>query len=155
MAGIVCLVCRNCEQSAWYVGSFKLCCEIFLLLNVTESGMDCLLCAEGCGVCCIYCELTGLGSWNMLGQFTLCKSRYIVESHNVSTPELAGMGYSSPVPRLSCVGNTLGTRLRRVISQTQMQGNYGNKVHSTVTIKQDYSVVYTKHHKQTWLLTVN
>ena len=30
--------------SAWYVGSFKLCCEILLLLNVAESGMDCLLC---------------------------------------------------------------------------------------------------------------
>ena len=28
----------------WYDGSFKLCCEILLLLNVAESGMDCLLC---------------------------------------------------------------------------------------------------------------
>ena len=24
----------------WYVGSFKLCCEILLLLNVAESAMD-------------------------------------------------------------------------------------------------------------------
>ena len=29
--------------SVWYVGSFKLCCEILLLLNVAESDMDCLL----------------------------------------------------------------------------------------------------------------
>ena len=51
MAGIVCLVCRNCEHahsagSVWYVGSFKLCCEILLLLNVAESDMDCLLCGK-------------------------------------------------------------------------------------------------------------
>ena len=32
--------------SAWYVGSFKLCCEILLLLNVAESGMDCLSCSR-------------------------------------------------------------------------------------------------------------
>ena len=30
-------------ESAWYV---KLCCEILLLLNVAESGMDCLLCGR-------------------------------------------------------------------------------------------------------------
>ena len=29
--------------SVWYVGSFKLCCEILSLLNVAESDMDCLL----------------------------------------------------------------------------------------------------------------
>ena len=28
--------------SAWYVGSFKLCCKILLLLNVAESDKDCL-----------------------------------------------------------------------------------------------------------------
>ena len=39
----------NSAGCAWYVGSFKLCCEILLLLNVAESSMDCLLCAEGCG----------------------------------------------------------------------------------------------------------
>ena len=54
MAGIVCLVCRKCEQvlhgSVWYVGSFKLCCEILLLLNVAESDMDCVFYVEGCGV---------------------------------------------------------------------------------------------------------
>ena len=33
-------------ESAWYVGSFKLCCEILLLLNVAESGM---VYVEGCG----------------------------------------------------------------------------------------------------------
>ena len=32
--------------SVWYVGSFKLCCEILLLLNVAESDMDCLLCGR-------------------------------------------------------------------------------------------------------------
>ena len=30
----------------WYVGSFKLCSEILLRLNVAESGMDCLLCGR-------------------------------------------------------------------------------------------------------------
>ena len=30
----------------WYVGSFKLCCEILLLLDVAESDMDCLLCGR-------------------------------------------------------------------------------------------------------------
>ena len=34
--------------SVWYmyVGSFKLYCEILLLLNVAESDMDCLLCGR-------------------------------------------------------------------------------------------------------------
>ena len=27
----------------WYVGSFKLCCEILLLLDVAGSDMDCLV----------------------------------------------------------------------------------------------------------------
>ena len=35
--------------SVWYVGSFKLCCEILLLLNVAEYDMDCLY-VEACGV---------------------------------------------------------------------------------------------------------
>ena len=30
--------------SVWYVGSFTLCCEILLLLNV--AAMDCLLCGR-------------------------------------------------------------------------------------------------------------
>ena len=30
--------------------SFKLCCEILLLLNVAESDMDCVFYVEGCGV---------------------------------------------------------------------------------------------------------
>ena len=34
----------NSAGYVWYVGSFKLCCEILLLLIVAESGMDCLLC---------------------------------------------------------------------------------------------------------------
>ena len=37
MAGIVCLICKNCG----YVGSFKLCREFLLLLNITD--MDSLL----------------------------------------------------------------------------------------------------------------
>ena len=32
--------------SVRYVGSFKLCCEILLPLNVAESDMDCLLCGR-------------------------------------------------------------------------------------------------------------
>ena len=32
--------------SVWYVGSFKLWCEILLLLNVAESEMDFLLCGR-------------------------------------------------------------------------------------------------------------
>ena len=32
--------------SAWYVGSFKLCCEILLLLDVAESDMECLVCGR-------------------------------------------------------------------------------------------------------------
>ena len=48
MAGIVCLVCRTVSSagSAGYVGGFKLCCEILLLLDVAESGMGCLLCGR-------------------------------------------------------------------------------------------------------------
>ena len=38
----------NSASSAWYVGSFKLCCEILLLLNVTESGMVAFY-VQGCG----------------------------------------------------------------------------------------------------------
>ena len=37
MAGIVCLVCRNCEQCwvcIWYVGSFKLCYEIKFTMHL-------------------------------------------------------------------------------------------------------------------------
>ena len=37
--------CEQCWGSVWYVGSFKLCCEI-LLLNVVESDMcgECVCC---------------------------------------------------------------------------------------------------------------
>ena len=43
MAGIVCLVAETVSStgSVWYVGSFKLCCEILLLLNIAD--IDCLL----------------------------------------------------------------------------------------------------------------
>ena len=48
MAGIVCLYAETVSSavSAWYVGSFKLCCKILLLLDVAESDMDCLLCGR-------------------------------------------------------------------------------------------------------------
>ena len=50
MAGIS-LSCMYAEtvssaRSVWYVGGFKLRCEILLLLNVAESDMDCLLCGR-------------------------------------------------------------------------------------------------------------
>ena len=44
----VCVGVRDvwCAVSVWYVGVFKLCCEILLLLNVAESDMDCLSCGR-------------------------------------------------------------------------------------------------------------
>ena len=50
MAGIV-LYAETVSSAGsvrWYVGRFKLCCEISLLLNVAESDTDCLLCGKLC-----------------------------------------------------------------------------------------------------------
>ena len=49
MAGIVSVLYVETVSSAgyvWYVGSFKLCCEIILLLDVAESDVDYLLCGR-------------------------------------------------------------------------------------------------------------
>ena len=48
MAGVSVLYAETVSNAeyVWYVGSFKLCCEILLLLNVAESDMDCLLCGR-------------------------------------------------------------------------------------------------------------
>ena len=47
MASIVSVLYAETVSSAgsvWYVGNFKLCCEILLLLNIAD--MDCLLCGK-------------------------------------------------------------------------------------------------------------
>ena len=82
--------------SVWYVGSFKLCCEMLLLLNVTESDMDCLLCGR------LWSEHCWGGEGGNACACT-CKHRFMVHAHVYAVQVLLG---ASIIHHLNCLTRT-------------------------------------------------